>query len=143
MTPYEKAQQLLQAVVDEAEIAGIDLPAAQYAQVGDPVIACEVLTVACTNVDPNAETGPEQCNASQLGAFAIILARECSWTGNYDGTDNLEAIAEVSDAIGKDSDLLWATANNFKAYLVKRWNVTWTLTGGLGITTLAMVTGVD
>lgn len=143
MTPYEKAQQLLQAVVDEAETREVELPTLQYAQVGDPAIACEVLTAACTTLDPSAETGPEKCNASQLGAFAVIIARECSWTGNYDGSDDVEAVARVSETLGRDSDLLWAAANSFNAYLTKRWNVTWTLTGGLGITTLAIVTGVD
>lgn len=143
MTPFQKAQQLLEELETEALAAFIELPHMRYAQMGTPVIACDLATVACTTIAPDEASGPEKCNASQMATFLVVIARACAWTGNDDGTDDPAVVEEVSAVIAQDIDLLWTVANNYTAFLSKRWSVAWELTGGLAIVTMTITTGVD
>ena len=143
MTPFDKAKQLLERVEESGRVLCVDLPSNRYAQVGQPVVACSLVTVACTSIDIDQATGPEKCNASQLATFAIIIARDCSWTSEQDGTDDVAKVDVVSAEIASDADVLWHMANNYSAFLSKRWSVAWTIEGGLGVTTLTLTTGID
>lgn len=150
MTPFEKAQQLLQSLVDygDAKVSsgdwpGYSLPTIQYAQMGEPVVACELVTVAGSTVVPHAAYGPVDCNASQLGTFFVIIARDCANISDNDGITIPEVAEEVSALIDRDGQLLWDWAANLDDYLSKEWSVAWALVGATGVTTLQLVTGID
>lgn len=141
MTPYAKAKQLIDDVVEFSEI---DLPKLKYAQVGAPhVIAHEVFTVAVSGVDPHGQYGPFECNASQLSTFLVIIAWNCSWTSETDGSDDPRKIKSVSEKLDATGQMLWDFASRYQAYLSKEWSITFALTGGIGITTLSFTIGVD
>lgn len=143
MTPYAKAQQLLELIEAEAENLSIALPTTRYASTGTPVVACAEVQVAAQSLELGTDAGPVECNAPQLSTFQLIIARECANYANHDGTNNPEKVAEVSALIADDADLLWAVCNAYKAFVSKRWYVNWTITGNLGITTCTLITGVD
>lgn len=56
MTPYSKAAHILEAVEAEALTSGVELPEKRYAQVGDPVVTCAEVIVACSSVNPDELT---------------------------------------------------------------------------------------
>ncbi len=143
MTPLEKAQQLIEELDDYAGGVGVELPSLQYPQIGTPVIATEAFTIGVIDVSPHDQYGPNECNASQLTTFSINISRECSWTSDDDGVDVPEKVEEVSATLSADSELLWQFAEQYRAYLSKQWNITFLLTGGLGITTMSFIIGVD
>ena len=141
MTPLEKAQQVLEEIVEFAD--EVELPHLQYAQIGTPVVACEALTVAVIDITPHEQYGPTECNASQLVTLSVVLSRTCAWTSDDDGVDDPEKIAEVATVLSGDSELLWSFAQQYRAYLSKQWNISFLRTGGLGITTMSFIIGVD
>ena len=143
MTPLEKAQELIEELDTFAGVQGVGLPTLRYPQIGTPVIATEALTVGVIDVTPHEQYSPVECNASQLCTYSINVSRECSWTSDDDGVDDPVRIAEVSATLSADSELLWNFAQQYRAYLSKQWNVTFLLTGGLGITTMSFIIGVD
>lgn len=151
MTPYEKAQQILDSVIAAGEDQiglgtwpGWGLPTVRYAQMNAaPVISCEVLTVSVMDVAPHTAYGPVECNASQLSTFSIILARNCMNTSDDDGVDVPEAVESASVVADQDAQLLWGWADSYSAFLSKDWSISWTLNGGIGITTLTLTTGID
>jgi len=141
VTPYEKAQQLVDDIVEFSEMK---LPKLRYAQVGAPnVIADEVFTVAVNAVDPHDQYGPFECNPSQLSTFLVIIAWECSWTGENDGRDDPRKVKTVSQKLDDTGTMLWSFASQYRAYLSKEWSITYALTGGVGITTMSFSIGVD
>jgi hypothetical protein len=73
VTPIEKAEQLLKLVV--AEAGSYKLPKLQYAQIGSPVIAEEVVTVSCTGMSIMPNYDPT-CGPIQQGNFVVIIARD-------------------------------------------------------------------
>jgi hypothetical protein len=84
-----------------------------------------------------------QCNASQRATFLISITRECAWVANEDGTDNPEQVIKVSETMQADHDLLWYFAANLDDFLSKGWSINMSLLGGLAITSLMLMTGVD
>lgn len=150
MTPYEKAQELLDAISDigDARVAsedweGYTFPALRYAQLGESTITCEGVNVSATNVVPHAAYGPVDCNASQLGTFTIIIARDCAVIHDRYGIDDPVAFAAVSRVADWDGQLLWDWANEMTAYLSKEWSVAWAIVGNIGVTTMQLTIGVD
>lgn len=144
MNLYEKAQHILDAIIAEAAVQDVALPEAQYAQLGTPVIACPLVTVAtAAPLSPVEETGPTKCNASQVATFQCIIARACGWTSDSTGADDPDAIASVSAQIAADVEIMWAAASAYNGYLVKNWSVAWEISGGMSFVTLTLSTGVD
>jgi hypothetical protein len=143
VTPLEKAAQLIDEIDDYACDIGVDLPKLRYPQIGTPVIGCEAFTIGVIDVTPHEQYGPVECNASQLVTFSVNVSRTCSWVADDDGIDDPEKVAEVSATLSADSEVLWSFAQQYRAYLSKQWNVTFLRTGGLGITTMSFIIGVD
>lgn len=143
MTPLAKAQQILDELVLYAGEQSVQVPALRYVQISTPVVAAEALTIALIDVSPHEQYGPTDCNASQLATYSIVLSRECSWTSDDTGVDDPAKVAAVSAMLSADGELLWGFGQQYAAYLSKQWNVTWQLTGALGISTMSFIVGVD
>lgn len=143
MSPLEKAQQILDQLVDKAADESFTLPTQQYPQTGDPVIACALFTVAVSSVLVAEAYGPNACNASQLGTFSIVIARDCGNTSRQDGSDDPAAVAAVSQTLSADGEFLWSWINNYIAYLSKEWSVSYVIQGGLSMATMQLTTGID
>lgn len=156
MTPYEKAQQILDEVKALADSRFLILPGPEmnhYAQVGNNVIACAGVTVTYTgsNVDPLTPANAEniaafqsmQCGPGQLGIFNIVIARDCANIANQDGTDDPVKVAALSALMDADGQLLWDFAVAYDAWISKDWSTGHAIDGALGISTLLLTTGVD
>ena len=149
MSPYEKAQAILADLVARAAAESPEprvLPSIQYAQIGAPrTVTCESLVVGAATVAADGADDSESimCDAIQVGTFMLVYALDCSWTSDEDGTDNPELVAEVSGRVDAAGDFLWAYANELDPFLSKEWSLGFTMTGGLGIATLTLTTGID
>jgi hypothetical protein len=147
MTPLDKAREFLASLEDQAPVHGVVLPEPRYAQLGTPVIACECTIVAVAGSSPHPEYGGAvtgfPCNASQQATFLMSIARECSWVSDETGIDIPEQVIKVSETMQDDHDLLWYLAAELDPYLSKAWTIAMTLIGGLAITSMSLVTGVD
>lgn len=149
MNSYEKAQQILGLIVSEALPLEPDftLPELQYARVGTPVVACASLQVSALDMNTDgANVGLLNVlcdDAIQMTNFACILSRECAWTANEDGSDDPAQVAAMSVVGAADAAFLWDFAQHYDEYLSKSFSVGWSTNGGLVITTLNMLTGVD
>lgn len=149
MSPYEKAKAILAEL--EARAAAVspeplDLPSVRYAQIGAPqTVTCASLIVGTATIAADGADDFEdiRCDAIQLGTFVLIYALDCSWVANDDGTDNPVKVAEASERMDAAGNFLWAYANELDPYLSKEWSMAYALTGGLGIATLTLTTGID
>lgn len=147
MTPYQKAQQILADLEARAADIGLDLPTLRYAQIGTPVVSCASLIVAVTNLAPEAGgAGVEDivvCDAAQMGTFTILFSHDCSWVANDDGSDDPARVVEASAHMDASGSFLWDYANEYVPYISKTWSLSWSLVGGLGISTLTLTVGID
>lgn len=142
MTPYEKAEQILDQLVTAAAAAGVVLPERRYALVAEPVVDCESVIIALTGVT-QPELFDPSCGVPQLGTFSVIIARDCAGTANQDGTTNIERATVASAAQAIDGDLLWSFANGYQEFVSKTWNIGYVVTGDLAITSMLFTTGID
>lgn len=142
MTPFDKAKQLLQLIVDEAAIQEVSIPDLRYAQLGDTHIVCEVVTVAVGPLSVNTSV-PSDCGAVQQATFKCAIARECQWPADANGADDPAAVQEVSELITKDADVLWEMANKYHPFISKSFTVSFQIDGGMGITILDLTTAID
>ena len=146
MTPLEYAEHLRKEFEDFA--LGCDpvvkLPELSYSKMGDPVIACEALIFASTNVDatPLFDEVGAKCGVIQVGTFIAALARDCAYEMNEDGSDNVVEVKRISEQIDHDGDCLWDWALTVDGYMVKDFSLGFAITGGLAITSLQMTIGV-
>ena len=137
-TPWQYGQELL----DQLEQIVVPLPDERYAQLGGQVIACESLIVASTGIQAQEVLDTPRCDVVQVATYDITLARECANVSNDDGTNNPEAIVDVSAQIDQDADALWRWAQGLEYFWTKTFDVSWVITGGLAITTLTLTVGV-
>lgn len=149
MSPYEKAQAILAALEVRAAAESPEpraLPPVRYAQMGAPrTVTCESLIVGTTSVTADGADDTEgiNCDAIQLGTFALVYALDCAWTSEDDGTDDPTKVAAASARMDDAGDFLWGYANDLDPFLSKEWSMAYTWTGGLGIATLTLTTGID
>lgn len=149
MNSYEKAQQLLELIVSEAlpMEPGFSLPTLQYARVGTAVVSCGCVQVAALDMATDGAALGQlivRCDdAIQMSNFACIIARDCSWTANDDGSDDPAEVAAMSVKAAADADFLWSWAQHYNEFYSKAFSVGWLITGGLLITTLTLTTGID
>ena len=144
-TPIGKARELLAQIETAAVAARITLPKTRYAQLGEPVVTCAALIVTLARLDP---AGPEYnvqsgCLTSQIGTFTLTIARDCAVTYDEEGIDDPALVDEVSQIMSDDGDFLWNFAAGLSLYLQKDWAMSWSLPGGLAISTLSLTAGVD
>ncbi len=149
MNAYTKAGQLLELI--EAAALPLEpeytLPSQRYARVGTAVVSCACVQVAALdmNID-GANSGITNVicdDAIQVSTFACIIARDCAFVSNEDGSDDPARVGEASAIAAQDSEFLWNWAQTYDEYLSKTFNVGWLFTGGILITTLSLTTGID
>lgn len=149
VTPYQKAQAILDELVNRAtsvEPEPLDLPSVRYAQIGAPqTVTCESLIVGASSITADGADDLETiaCDAVQLGTFVLIWAIDCAFVANEDGTDDPVRVAQASERMDAAGNFLWSYANELDPFLSKEWTMTFALAGGLGITTLTLITGID
>lgn len=142
MTPKEKADSLLGLIQTEASAADLHLPETQYSVLGEPVIDCASVIVALTDI-VHVAGYPEGCGAPQLGTFVIAITRDCSIMFDPNGNTIPDKADEVATIMSLDSDFLWDWANGYNHYISKSWTMGYTLTGGIGIVSMSLTTGID
>jgi hypothetical protein len=101
--------------------------------VSTPVVACEALQVYMTRM--GQDTNPESCGCGQTANVVCVLTRDCANMSNDDGTDNPPVVEEVSELMTLDGVVM---SNVAMVYLDATWNIEFTVTGGLGITSMSM-----
>lgn len=144
MTPWGKADALLKDLVAAAGIAHLPLPERQYAQLGEPVVACAAVQVALTGLEQaGPEYQPQACDTSQVGTFVVIIARDCAVVFNDDGTDDPKLVVDASQDMSEDGDFLWVWAESVPTFITKTLSLGWILEGGLSITSVSMTLGID
>lgn len=144
MTPYDKANQLLEMIVDHMTeyAAGTSVPTRRYVATSEPVVDCESIIVALTAVT-QAEGYEAPCNVPTVGTYSIVVARECSNTSNAKGMTNVDETQRVAKIQSDDVETLVAFVNSLPTYVSKSWNIALVITGGLAITSLILTTGID
>lgn len=143
-TPIGKARELLSLLETAAGAASLSLPETRYAQLGEVVVTCAAVIVTLQNLDPaGPEYGSPGCVTSQIGTFSLIIARDCGVVYDDDGVDIPALVEDASEDMSEDGDFLWEFAAGLDMYLQKNWAVTWSLPGGLLISTLSLTLGVD
>lgn len=143
MTPFAKGKDILQFLEGLAATEpGYTLPPSRYVTLSEPVVDCERVIVALSSISPMAEIDPS-CGPVQIGNFIVAISRSCANIADQNG----ETIPSEAEAIGaiqsQDGDFLWKVATTYPAFGEKDWDLGFTITGGIAITSLTLMTGID
>lgn len=150
MTPLEKARALLDEFVEFADDANVELPSlrqAQYASNDGMVVACASVNMGVGPIAQPPDAYDPTCNPGQVGTFTLILARDCGWESEEDGTDNPDAVTAVAEMMDIDSVLLWdfyvSLLNTVSLYPPMNPDMSYAKDSGLAMSILRFSTGID
>lgn len=143
MTPYEKADKILESLICLAGDSGVEMPSVRYAVLGEPVVSCASVIVTLTSIN----TPPEvpACNAPQVGTFSVIISRDCANISAPNGDTIPEEAVKVADTQSTDGQLLWDLVVDMHGamYPPSAWSIGFVVTGGLAITSMMMTANID
>lgn len=134
MTPLEFAQAL--AADLEASYSS-NLPAPYTAQLGDLVIDCPGTFVTLLSLTEQ-DLG-NNCGAVPMADVVVAAARDCAHVANEDGTTDHAKMAEVSQAMDHDAEILqeWGDKQWIDSWFrLGRPSITFIVQGGLSTVTM-------
>lgn len=138
----------LDLAVDVAtDLAALPLPEPVHAQLGDLVIDCAgtyVTVTTITEIDPTGGSGAGNCDMIVMGNVTVIVARDCSFVANDNGTTDWDKQNKVSVQLDADTAVLWDQTEKWRAdawYLAPGLPPTMTMaiSGGLATVTLTLL----
>ena len=137
MTPLSFTQSLISDLARSYPL----LPAPPaHAQMGDLVVDCAGL-YATVLARTQYEVGGPHCGYVTLADITVVAARDCANVSNDDGTTNWPIQDVVSAQMDMDSEMLWEWAEKQQADAftpVTPPSITYMITGGVALTTLAV-----
>lgn len=111
----------------------ITVPDLAYTGVDNPVVTCEAIQVYMQRIVQ--DTNPESCGCGLIANVIATISRDCANMADDEGVDIPHRVEEVSDEMLTDGLLLSTVA---QLYLESTWAVEFTVTGGIGISSLTM-----
>lgn len=143
MTPFSKGKQILTYIEDLADNdPDFELPNSRYVTLSEPVVDCERLIIALTSIVPMEEIDPH-CGPIQIGTFIIVIARACANVSDQHGETVPSEAERVGEVQSTDGEFLWNFASSYPGFAQKEWDLGFAITGGLSITSLTLMTGID
>ena len=137
MTPLAFTQSLIADLARSYPL----LPAPPtHAQMGDLVVDCAGLYATVLS-RTQYEVGGPHCGFATLADITVVAARDCANVSHDDGTTNWPIQDVVSVQMDMDSEMLWEWAEKQQADAftpVTPPSITYMITGGVALTTLAV-----
>ena len=146
-TVRDRAQELLDLIIELAPLEPHPLPELQFVSLGLPVVTCDAVIVGASSMVPyedplQANQGMARCPAGQQITLNAVIARTCA-VYDDEGKEDLDTLDHGLELVEYDMETMWSAIYAMQPMFgPDDVQIDWRSEGGMILTTGSCTIGV-